>query len=280
MHFSLIPCFSQEVPTAGTQRPAVFHLHHKHRSDADVDFKGLILSYLIFICLLSVSSDETGGIWQSLPSPSQRHCCLRTTHLFSVLISCRLATHSYRHTHCPASKSSAAQINRYESCFSAAPQWRTVEDKAPLSRVDLICTQQAWLLYLDWKQHHICPMLAVYITASEKQSCIWLLVAEDSVNSPQTQIKGNVSTGLNGGEIRNIWLKERDGKYALAWSATDADYAEANWPFCSLLNCLDCARLSHSKCFFPLPKFRLPELQFVNKFTSLWEARFYEKDQA
>lgn len=62
---------------------------------------GFQRSHLI-ICLLSASSSgDTGGIWQSRPSPPQLHRCLRTIHLFYILISCKIATRSYGSTHCP-----------------------------------------------------------------------------------------------------------------------------------------------------------------------------------
>jgi len=52
-------------------------------------------------------------------------------------------------------------------------------------------------------------MFSPYVNGSEKESCIWLLVAEHTVNLLQTQIKENLSTGLNGGRTRHMVKRER-----------------------------------------------------------------------
>lgn len=128
----------------------------------------------------------------------------------------------------------------------------TVKDKALLSWADLICAKQALVLYLVWKQHHICPMLSVYVTVSEKQSFIWFLVAEDTECTANSNKKESFHwSQWRWDQTYMVKRQKWETCFGLIHYGCWFD-AEANWPFCLLLNCLDYAMLSQSKCFFPL----------------------------
>lgn len=92
---------------------------------------------------------------------------------------------------------------------------------------------------------------------------------QDTMNLLQTKVKGNLYWSQ--WSLKQTWLKERwEKSFALihygCWL-----YTEVNWPLYSVLCCLDYARLSQPKCFFPIITFSWCELQFVNKITPPWE---------
>lgn len=91
--------------------------------------------------------------------PPWQYCCLRTTPLVSVPVSWNCRTILWEYPVPQASKSSAILNNRYEICFSAAPQ--QMEYKITHCSLEEIrsALNKPCFAYFDWKQQLICPLL-------------------------------------------------------------------------------------------------------------------------